>query len=74
MPNRLPSTMPTAEYILLRKKLGKSNYALAPLLGIALATAQRYESGKAPIAEPVAKLLRLLAWRDGTLNGTPPPT
>jgi DNA-binding transcriptional regulator YiaG len=56
--------MNPAEYKLLRKKLGLSNYALAPVLGISLASAQRYEQGKWPIPEPVAKLLIMLG-RDG---------
>jgi DNA-binding transcriptional regulator YiaG len=52
--------MTPAEYVKLRKALGKSNYAAAPLLGISRRTAHRYEHGQWPVAETVAKLLRLL--------------
>ena len=52
--------MTPAEYKTLRTKLGLSNYALAPILGVSLASAQRYEKGSWPVPEPVAKLLIML--------------
>ena len=51
--------MNAAEYKAAREKLGLSNYALAPKLGVHLRTAQRYESGEIPISETVARLLQM---------------
>jgi DNA-binding transcriptional regulator YiaG len=52
--------MTPTQYIKLRKQLGLSNYALAPILGVSLRQAQRYEAGEAPIPLPVAKLLTII--------------
>jgi DNA-binding transcriptional regulator YiaG len=55
---RDPRAMDAAEYVQLREKLGLSNYALAPILGISVRQAQRYESGETAIDLTVALLLR----------------
>jgi len=51
--------MTPTQYIRLRKQLGLSNYALAPILGVSLRQAQRYESGQTTIPDPVARLLTM---------------
>lgn len=56
--------MTSKEYKAAREKLGLSNYALAPVLGVSLRQAQRYEAGQSPIPLPVAKLLRLILSTD----------
>lgn len=51
-----------------REAIGVSNYALAPILGVSLRQAQRWESGEAPVPEPIAKLMWFLQ-RDGIPSG-----
>jgi predicted transcriptional regulator len=53
--------MTPTQYIRLRKQLGLSNYALAPILGVSLRQAQRYEAGEAPIPKAIANLLQMYA-------------
>jgi DNA-binding transcriptional regulator YiaG len=52
--------MTARDYRAAREKLGLSNYALAPKLGIHLRTAQHYEAGTRPIPLAIARLLE--AW------------
>jgi hypothetical protein len=52
-------TMTTEEYRAALNKLGLSIVASAEHLGLSYRQSQRYASGTSPVADPVAKLLRL---------------
>jgi len=53
--------MTRRDFAQLRKKLGLSQARLAAKMGTTAATVSRWESGKRPIPEIAARLLRLLA-------------
>jgi hypothetical protein len=52
--------MTTDEYRAALHKLGLSIVASAEHLGLSYRQSQRYAAGSAPVADPVAKLLRLV--------------
>ena len=57
--NKPYEPMTTAEYRAALNKLGLSIVASAEHIGLSHRQSQRYASGTSPVADPVAKLLRL---------------
>jgi hypothetical protein len=60
MPYKLPDQMSAGQYNRALTKIGLSNYAAAPLLGVSLRQLQRVSLGQTGVPRPVAILLRLL--------------
>ena len=59
--------MKAAQFQAIRARLKLSVYALRKVLGVSLAGAYRYDSGRGIIPEPIARLMLMLSW-----HGVPP--
>lgn len=58
--NAIGSMMSPKQYKAAIQKLGLSQRKAAPFFGLSLRTVQNYGSGKTPIPEPTARLIRLI--------------